>query len=90
ALDAARLGLATLRAQTRREDEAERVLRDGLARAASPGELHLALGLLAGQRQRWEEAARELRAADALLPGHARVRRNLDAVERYLERTRPR
>ena len=35
-------------------------------------------------------AARELRAADALLPGHARVRRNLDAVERYLERTRPR
>lgn len=90
ALDAARLGLATLLAQTRREDEAERVLRDGLARAASPGELHLALGLLAGQRQRWEEAARELRAADALLPGHARVRRNLDAVERYLERTRPR
>lgn len=90
ALDAARLGLATLLAQTRREDEAERVLRDGLARATSPGELHLALGLLAGQRQRWEEAARELRAADALLPGHARVRRNLDAVERYLERTRPR
>ncbi|KIN89506.1 cytochrome c3 family protein [Thauera sp. SWB20] len=90
ALDSARLGLATLLAQTRREDEAERVLRDGLARATSPGELHLALGLLAGQRQRWEEAARELRAADALLPGHARVRRNLDAVERYLERTRPR
>jgi predicted CXXCH cytochrome family protein len=90
ALDAARLGLATLLAQTRREDEAERVLRDGLARAASPGELHLALGLLAGQRQRWEEAARELRAADALLPGQARVRRNLDAVERYLERTRSR
>ncbi|GAB1462026.1 hypothetical protein MASR2M50_38010 [Thauera sp.] len=90
AVDAARLGLATLLAQTRREDEAERVLRDGLARAASPGELHLALGLLAGQRQRWEEAARELRAADALLPGQARVRRNLDAVERYLERTRPR
>jgi predicted CXXCH cytochrome family protein len=53
-------------------------------------QLHLALGLLAGQRQRWEEAARELRAADALLPGQARVRRNLDAVERYLERTRPR
>ena len=90
AVDAARLGLATLLAQTRREDEAERVLRDGLARAASPGELHLALGLLAGPRQRWEEAARELRAADALLPGQARVRRNLDAVERYLERTRPR
>ena len=90
ALDAARLGLATLLAQTRREDEAERILRDGLGRAANAGELHLALGLLAGQRQRWEEAARELRAADALLPGHARVRRNLDAVERYLERTRPR
>ncbi|HRM70583.1 MAG TPA: hypothetical protein PLO71_14250 [Thauera phenylacetica] len=29
-------------------------------------------------------------AADALLPGQARVRRNLDAVKRYLERTRPR
>ncbi|MCK6399491.1 hypothetical protein, partial [Thauera aminoaromatica] len=68
----------------------EHVLRDGLGRTANAGELHLALGLLAGQRQRWDEAARELRAANGLLPGHARVRRNLDAVERYLERTRPR
>lgn len=90
ALDAARVGLASLLAQSHREDEAERLLRAGLAGAASPGELHLALGLLAGQRQRWEEAARELRAADALLPGHPRVRRNLEAVERYLQRTRAR
>lgn len=88
ALDAARVGLATLLAQNRREDEAERVLRAGLAQAASPGELHLALGLLAGQRQRWDEAARELRAADTLLPDHPRVRRNLEAVERYLQRAR--
>jgi uncharacterized protein HemY len=64
------------------------VLRAGLAQAASPGELHLALGLLAGQRQRWDEAARELRAADTLLPDHPRVRRNLEAVERYLQRAR--
>ena len=90
ALDNARLQLASLLAQGRREDEAERVLRAGLAQAASAGELHFALGLLAGQRQRWEEAARELRIADALLPGHPRVRRNLEAVERYLRQTRPR
>ncbi|HRP23876.1 cytochrome c3 family protein [Thauera sp.] len=84
ALQAGRLGLATLLAGTQREDEAEEVLRAGLAHADNAGELHFALGLLAGQRQRWEEAARELRAAAALLPHNARVRRNLDAVEAYL------
>ncbi|MFP5401286.1 MAG: ammonia-forming cytochrome c nitrite reductase subunit c552 [Gammaproteobacteria bacterium] len=87
-LQAARLGLATLLAGSAREDEAERVLREGLARSAQPGELHFALGLLAGQRKQWEKAAYELRAAAALMPDHPRVRRNLDAVERYLQQRR--
>ena len=96
-LQAARLGLATLLAgsaredeaeRVLREDEAERVLREGLARSAQPGELHFALGLLAGQRKQWEKASYELRAAAALMPDHPRVRRNLDAVERYLQQRR--
>lgn len=87
-LQAARLGLATLLAGSAREDEAERVLREGLAHSAQPGELHFALGLLAGQRKQWEKAAYELRAAAALMPDHPRVRRNLDAVERYLQQRR--
>ena len=87
-MQAARLGLATLLAGSAREDEAERVLREGLSSAAQPGELHFALGLLAGQRKQWEKAANELRAAAALMPDHPRVRRNLDAVERYLQQTR--
>jgi len=87
-VQAARLGLATLLAGSAREDEAERVLREGLAHSAQPGELHFALGLLAGQRQDWAKAAHELRAAAALMPDHPRVRRNLDAVERYLQQRR--
>jgi predicted CXXCH cytochrome family protein len=87
-VQAARLGLATLLAGSAREDEAERVLREGLAHSAQAGELHFALGLLAGQRKEWEKAAHELRAAAALMPDHPRVRRNLDAVERYLQRRR--
>lgn len=87
-VQAARLGLATLLAGSAREDEAERVLREGLAHSAQAGELHFALGLLAGQRKEWEKAAHELRAAAALMPDHPRVRRNLDAVERYLQQRR--
>lgn len=87
-VQAARLGLATLLAGSAREDEAERVLREGLSHSTQPGELHLALGLLAGQRKEWEKAAHELRAAAALMPDHPRVRRNLDAVERYLQQRR--
>ncbi len=87
-LQAARLGLATLLAGSARADEAERVLREGLSRSAQPGELHFALGLLAGQRKEWEKAAHELRAAAALMPDHPRVRRNLDAIERYLQQRR--
>jgi predicted CXXCH cytochrome family protein len=87
-LQAARLGLATLLAGSAREDDAERLLRDGLPLATQPGELHFALGLLAGQRKEWQKAAHELRAAAALMPDHPRVRRNLDAVERYLQQTR--
>ena len=87
-LQAARLGLATLLAGSAREDAAEQLLREGLPHSAQPGELHFALGLLAGQRKQWEKAAHELRAAAALMPDHPRVRRNLDAVERYLQQRR--
>lgn len=87
-VQAARLGLASLLAGSAREDEAERTLREGLAHSAQPGELHFALGLLAGQRKEWEKAAHELRAAAALMPEHPRVRRNLEAVERYLQQRR--
>lgn len=87
ALQAARLALASLLAQTGREDGAAMILRQGLGLTTNAGELHFALGLLAGQQQRWDEAARELRTAATLLPDQARVRRNLEAVERYLQRT---
>ncbi|ATE60679.1 multiheme c-type cytochrome [Thauera sinica] len=85
ALDPARLDYAQLLLAARRQDEATRVLRDGLAQSANPGELHFALGLLAGRRQQWDEAARELQRAAALLPGDARIRRNLDIVLRRLQ-----
>jgi tetratricopeptide (TPR) repeat protein len=88
--NAGRLGLAELLAGSGREDEAAQLLRAGLAKSANPGELHFALGLLAGQRQRWQEAARELQAAAALLPGNPRVRRNLDIVLRRLQQGTPR
>lgn len=86
----AHVGLGTLLSDVGRDDEAMRVLRDGLPSAASPGELHFALGLLAGARQRWGEAARELQAAAALLPDDRRVRRNLDVVMRHLRQTKER
>lgn len=82
--NAARIGLAELLAALKREDEAVSVLRAGLEKSVLPGELHFALGVLAGQRQRWHEAASELEAAARLMPGNARVRRNLEVVLRHL------
>ncbi|WP_230970281.1 multiheme c-type cytochrome [Nitrogeniibacter aestuarii] len=86
ALQNARLGLAALLSATERTDEALELLRAGLAQSPAPGQLHLALSLLAGQQAQWETAARELREAVRLMPGHAQAQRNLDAVERYLAR----
>lgn len=83
-INAARLGFAQLLAAGRRLDEARRVLREGVAKSPNPGELHFALGLLAGQARQWEEAARELETAAGLLPSDRRIRRNLDLVHRHL------
>lgn len=83
-LNAGYLGLAELLVATGRDDDAVRALRDGLRHAASPGALHFALGLIAGGRRQWSEAARELEAAASLLPNDARVRRNLDIVRERL------
>ncbi|TAH44824.1 MAG: hypothetical protein EYC67_12365 [Betaproteobacteria bacterium] len=84
-LNAARVGYARLLVSGRRLDDAAQMLRDGLSSSPNPGELHFALGLLAGQRQQWQEAARELQAAAALLPDDIRVRRNLDIVRQRLQ-----
>jgi Tfp pilus assembly protein PilF len=64
--------------------EARQQLRDGIATSAQPGELHLALGLLAGELREWDDALAELRRAAELMPGNAQVRRNLDALQRRL------
>jgi len=87
-LQNARLGLAALLASTDRVTPAIDVLREGLAHSDAPGPLHLALGLLAGQQGKWQQAATELREAARLMPGNAQVQRNLKAVEDYLRRTR--
>ena len=57
---------------------------DGIATSAQPGELHLALGLLAGEGGQWDEALAELRRATELMPGNTQARRNLDALLRRL------
>jgi predicted CXXCH cytochrome family protein len=83
-MNMARLNYAQLLAAGQRHDEAAKLLREGLPKSVNPGELHFALGLLAGQRQQWDEAARELQAAAALLPDDQRIRRNLGIVLRHL------
>jgi len=85
-LQPARLGLAALLAATDRIDEAVGQLRTGLEHSPAPGPLHLALGLLAGQQRQWQTAATELREAARLMPDNPQVRRNLDAIEKYLDR----
>ncbi len=86
----ARLGLARLLVGAGRHGEAAALLRDGLAASGNPGELHFALGLVAGERQRWAEAARELEAAASRLPQDPRIHRNLEAVRRHLREAPPR
>jgi tetratricopeptide (TPR) repeat protein len=54
------------------EDEAEQVLRDGLARVSDDAALHHALGLLMVRRDRLPEAVGELGRAAELAPGNAR------------------
>ena len=82
--NAPRLALARFLVATRQPAEARQQLRDGLTASAQPGELHLALGLLAGELGQWDEALAELRRATELMPGNTQARRNLDALLRRL------
>ena len=79
-----RLAFARFLVASRQHTEARQLLRDGLATSAQPGELHLALGLLAGEGGQWDEALAELRRATELMPGNTQARRNLDALLRRL------
>lgn len=84
ASNAARLGLARQLVASRQLDAATRLLIDGIARSSQPGELHFALGLVAGQQKNWKEAAARLQRAAELMPDDRRIRRNLEAVRRHL------
>jgi Flp pilus assembly protein TadD len=59
-----------------RNDDALRVLRDGIERAPDEGELHYSLALLLAEETRLEEAENALRRAAELLPDRARVHYN--------------
>lgn len=87
--NAPRLAFARSLVARQQHAEARQLLQDGLARSANPGELHLALGLLAGELRDWDAALAELRRADALLPGHPQIRRNLEALQRRLGQPAP-
>ncbi|MCK6387689.1 MAG: tetratricopeptide repeat protein, partial [Zoogloea sp.] len=82
--NAYRLALARFLVAGRQPAEARQVLKDGIAASAQPGELHLALGLLAGEQREWDEALAELRRATELMPANPQARRNLDALQRRL------
>ena len=82
--NAPRLAFARFLVAGRQPPEAQQVLKDGLATSAQPGELHLVLGLLAGELGQWDEALAELRRATELMPGNPQARRNLEALHRRL------
>ena len=82
--NAPRLAFARFLLASRSHAEARQQLRDGIATSAQPGELHLALGLLAGEGGQWDEALAELRRATELMPGNPQARRNLEALQRRL------
>ena len=66
------VNLAELLRTTASEAEAERVLRDGLARNPSSAELHYALGLSLTRSHRAEDATAEYKKASDLAPELAR------------------
>jgi Flp pilus assembly protein TadD len=86
----ARFNLAALLAATDRPDEAEILLREGLALEHTEpeieGELHYALGLLLAERNRLTDATLALEEATRKLPGRARVHRNLGLAFEQLGR----
>ena len=68
----ARVNLADSYAQQQRHDEAEQLLRDGIATNDSNAALHHALGLALVRTQKYEEAIGELETAAALDPENSR------------------
>jgi predicted CXXCH cytochrome family protein len=72
----ARFNLANLYNATGRNRDAERILREGIARVPAEGELYYSLGLLLAEEQRLDEAVTALGKAAALLPHRARVQYN--------------
>ena len=74
-------GLARQLVASRQLDAATRLLDEGIARSSQPGELHFALGLVAGQQKNWKEAAAQLQRAAELMPDHRHPRRNREAVQ---------
>jgi predicted CXXCH cytochrome family protein len=85
----ARANLARLHNAMGKNAEAERVLREGVKRVPTEGELHYSLGLLLAETNRLHEAVGPLGEAARLLPTRARVLYNyglaLDQVGRRPE-----
>ncbi len=68
----ARVNLADSYAQQQRHDEAEHMLRDGIAMNGDNAALHHALGLALARTQRYEDALDELKTASSLDPENSR------------------
>ena len=72
----ARLNLARLLGELGRQGDAATVLREGIDRVPTEGELHYSLGLVLAESGNLAEAATALGRAAELLPGRARVQYN--------------
>jgi Flp pilus assembly protein TadD len=81
------VNLATLLNRTRRNPEAEALLREALASLPEDGEIHYSLGLLLAEEDRMAEAEAELAQAVARLPRRARVRYNHALALQHLGRS---
>lgn len=84
----ARANLAALYNATGRNAEAERLLRDGIARSPGEGELHYSLGLILAEEGQMAASATSLGEAARLLPNRARVRYNYSLALQALGRRR--
>jgi predicted CXXCH cytochrome family protein len=76
-LEPAWSALASFLSSVRRNADAERALREGLARIPGDGHLHYSLGLLLAEEERLPEAIAETQKAAARLPAEARIGYNL-------------
>ncbi|NTV71820.1 MAG: tetratricopeptide repeat protein [Azonexaceae bacterium] len=80
---AARLELAEWLADENRFDEAEQLLRAGMAVTGSKAEVHYALGVLLARQGKRESAVEELRSARKLNPNDPGISRSLERIEEY-------